>query len=102
MLIMLGTRLKELREKKNLMQEQVAIILRTTKSAISMYENGTRQPSLDVLIAFARFYKVSTDYLLGVNETRSLDITGLTEHDVEVVTEIVSTLMQKNKLLHKR
>lgn len=102
MLIMLGTRLKELREKKKLMQEQVAIILRTTKSAISMYESGTRQPSLEVLIAFARFYKVSTDYLLGVNETRSIDITGLTEHDVEVVNELVSTLLQKNKLLHKR
>ena len=98
----IGTRLKELREKKNLRQEQVAEIVSVNKSAISLYESGMRQPSLDMLIAFARFYRVSTDYLLGITETRTMDITGLTEHEIDVVSELVSIWVQKNKLLNKK
>ena len=102
MQIMIGIRLKELREKKNLKQEQVAEIFSVNRSVISLYECGMRQPSLDALVSFARFYKVSTDYLLGVSGTRTLDVTGLTEHDIEVVSALVSALLQKNNLLHKK
>lgn len=98
----IGTRLKELREKKNLKQEQVAEVFSVNKSAISLYENGMRQPSLDMLIAFAKFYRVSTDYLLGITEARTMDITGLTEHEIDVVNELVSILLQKNQFLYKK
>lgn len=99
---MIGIRLKELREKKNLKQEQVAELLRITKGALSLYENGMRQPSLDMLIVFARFYKVSTDYLLGLSDTRTTDLTGLTEHEIDTVSELVSIMLEKNRLLAKQ
>lgn len=102
MLPIIGTRLKELREKKNLRQEQVAEIFCVNKSAISLYENGMRQPSLDMLVSFARFYRVSTDYLLGITEARTMDITGLTEHEIDVLGELVSILLQRNRLPNKK
>ena len=48
-----------------------------------------KQPSLDMLVSFARFYRVSTDYLLGITEARTMDITGLTEHEIDVLGELV-------------
>ncbi len=98
----IGTRLRELREKKNLKQEQVAELLSVNKSTISLYESGMRQPSLDMVIAFARFYRVSTDYLLGITDVRMMDITGLSEHEINVLGELVSILSQKNQFLHKK
>ena len=98
----IGIKLKELRKKRKLRQEQVAEILSVNKSAISLYESGMRQPSLEMLIAFARFYRVSTDYLLGITETRNLNITGLTEHEIDVISEMVAILVKKNGLLNKK
>lgn len=64
-LVNFGNRLKTLRIKK-LTQQQLADLLGLTKSVISAYENGLRYPAYDVLIKIARIFKVSTDFLLGV------------------------------------
>lgn len=77
-------------------------MLSVNKSTISLYESGMRQPSLDMVIAFARFYRVSTDYLLGITDVRMMDITGLSEHEINVLGELVSILSQKNQFLHKK
>ena len=57
-----GNRLKTLRIKKKLTQQQLADLLGLTKSVISAYENGLRYPAYDVLIKIARIFKVSTDF----------------------------------------
>ena len=57
-------RLKELREENNLTQTQVAEFLNVKQNTYSQYENGKRQLSIDMLIKLAKFYKVSTDYIL--------------------------------------
>ncbi len=97
----IGTRLKELRQKKSLRQEQVAEIIGVNKSTISAYEIGGRQPSFDILVSLARFYHVSTDYLLGLTDDRNLDISGLTEHEVEVLSELVTIITAKNERLNE-
>ena len=58
-----ASRLKQLRLNKNLRQEQVANLIGVNKSAISTYENNTRQPSFEILVRLATLYRVSTDYL---------------------------------------
>ena len=62
---MLTERLKELREAHQLSQTQIAIELGTKQSTYSNWENGTRNPSLEMLVKIADYYKTSTDYLLG-------------------------------------
>lgn len=65
---MFQTRLKQLRESKNLTQKNLAEILNLTQSTIAYYETGQKLPTIDNLLAIANFFSVSTDYLLGINE----------------------------------
>ena len=57
-------RLKELREENGLTQTQVAELLNVKQNTYSQYETEKRQLSIDLLIKLAKFYKVTTDYIL--------------------------------------
>ena len=70
--IIFSRRLKELREKSNLSMEQLAKILNVTKSRINMWENNGTVPRSEVLIKLAKYFGVSTDYLLGNNDSREI------------------------------
>ena len=64
-------RIRDLREDSDLTQKEVAEYLHIRQNTYSQYENGKRQMSIDVLIALARFYHTSTDYLLGLTDEKS-------------------------------
>lgn len=66
-----GTRLKELRIKANLSQQELSKLMGVSKSSINMYERGEREPGLDLVVAFATFFNVSTDYLIRKRHTPS-------------------------------
>ncbi len=57
-------RLKELREKKKITQQRLAIELNIAQNTISRYENGIREADYRSLIAIADYFQVSIDYLL--------------------------------------
>lgn len=57
-------RIRYLREDADLTQLQVSKQLNISQRAYSHYENGTRDIPINILIALADFYQVSTDYLL--------------------------------------
>lgn len=66
-----GERLKELREDKNLIQQDIADILKVGRATIAGYETKGKQPDYDKLTKLAEFFNVSTDYLLGRTDTKS-------------------------------
>ncbi len=94
--INMGERLKNLRISKNLTQKQVAERLGIAISTLSGYELEEKHPSYFVLMKLARLYDVSTDYLIGMTEKRNIDVTGLSEKEINSVAEIVS-LLKTNK-----
>lgn len=61
-------RIKELREERKLTMSQLAKELGIRQSTISRWERGERLPNLDAIIALAKFFKVSTDYLCGLED----------------------------------
>ena len=61
-------RLKSLIKEIGLSQEALAKKLNLDKSTIAKYETEKISPSIEMLIIFAKFFKVSTDYLLGLEE----------------------------------
>lgn len=61
-------RLKELREENNLTQTQVAELLNVKQNTYSQYETEKRQLSIEVLIKLAKLYKVTTDYILELED----------------------------------
>ena len=74
---MLGDRLRKLRTKKKITQEELGRKVNVTKVSISGYENGNRNPDTDTLQKLADYFNVSTDYLLG--RTDNLDGNSIPE-----------------------
>lgn len=58
--------LKEMRVEKGFSQRKLAIELEVTQACIAKWETGNREPSLDDLIKIAKYFNVTTDYLLGL------------------------------------
>lgn len=58
-------RLKELRKKRGISQLKLAMDLDMNQNSISRYENHEREADYATLIAFANYFNVSIDYLLG-------------------------------------
>ena len=59
-------KLRQLREEHNLSQQNIAEFLNVKQNTYSQYENEKRQLPIDVLIKLAKFYDVSTDYILDL------------------------------------
>lgn len=94
-MVNMGEKLKSLRLEKNLTQKQLANRIGLAISAVSSYESGSRYPSYEVLIQLARIFHVSTDYLLGITDKRNLDVTGLDDCEIELVSQLVDKLRNK-------
>lgn len=60
--------LKTIRKEKNLNQLKVAMDLNISREALSHYENGKREPSLDMLRKLSGYFNVSIDYLINGEE----------------------------------
>lgn len=62
---MVYTKIRELREDRDLKQREVAEYLNVSQNTYSQYENGVISLTAETLVKLAEFYKVSVDYLLG-------------------------------------
>ena len=96
-----GLMLKQLREKHNLSQSQVAKRLGITRAAISSYENNISLPSVNVLAELALLYRVSTDYLLGLDNRTAIVLEDLTPRQSAVIQEVMDTLVTEFKLSNR-
>lgn len=60
------TRLKELRKDGSVTQKALAAAIVTTSNCIGFWKNGRSEPSISEIIALAKYFGVTTDYLLGI------------------------------------
>lgn len=84
--------IRNLRLNRGLSQVELAKKLHVTKQAVSNWENGNIMPSVDTLIQIAEFFSVSTDYLLGLDERRYLEITDLTDRQIAHIQMIIDDI----------
>lgn len=63
-----GQRLRALREENNLTQRQLAEQIGYGKSSISFWENDLKDPTSKVIIKLSKLFKVTSDYLLGLED----------------------------------
>ena len=70
-------RLKLLRKEKGVTQKAVADAIGVTERGIRRYEAGDVTPGFDIIAALAEYFKVSTDYVIGVNDNPNSDETDL-------------------------
>lgn len=90
-----GVKLKTLRKGQKLTQQQLADRIGVAKSVVSYYESGDRYPSYDVLVKIARVFHTTTDFLLDVSKEYVIDVTGLSEEDIEVVRSVAEALKKR-------
>jgi len=101
MVVELGEKLKGLREEHYLRQDQVARLIGVERSSVSLWENDMRQPSYSALVRLANLYGVTTDYLLGRVNDRLLDLSGLTATEAAMISQLVSSMTDKNRKLEE-
>ena len=78
-------KLRELRISRNLTQAEVAEGINCSSSAYNRYENGKRQPPMEVLSALADFYGVSMDYLYGRSP---ISDAALSDYERDFITKL--------------
>lgn len=95
-----GQRLKELRVQAGMTQLQLAQRMGVTKSVVSFYELQERIPSPDILVKLSGIFKVSTDYLLGLDPRETIDISGLSREDIAIMRALAESLRRKSLYNH--
>ena len=93
---MVSDRIKHLRETKAMTQSDLAKELGITRSSVNAWEMGISVPSTQYIVELASIFKVSTDYLLGDENSASVNVSGLTERDIQIVHELINHLKDKN------
>ena len=92
---MLNKRISELRTSFGWTQVQLAQKIEVTKQTISNWENDNIQPSIDMLIKLSKIFNVSTDYLLGLTPTNSINVDGLPTEFVSHIVQIIDDYKAK-------
>ncbi len=91
----LGERLQKSRTILKLSQKEVANSLNVSPAVISNYEKGERTPSVEMLMALARLYHRSTDYLLGFEKDnpKSIDVSMLSDKQTALLQNFIDSLI---------
>ena len=97
-MLALNENIKKLRIAKRLNQVEFAKILCVTKQCVSNWENDNVVPSIDMLCKIADFFGVSTDYLLGRSERRVIEVSSLTDEQIEHITSLIYDLTKLNRM----
>ena len=89
MIIKTAERIQELRTSYNMSQAQLATRLGISRNAVNMWEMSLTYPSLNYLIELAKVFRVSTDYILGIETKQSIDISDLDKQQLEIINKIL-------------
>ena len=81
--------LKQLRKGRGITQGALGAQVGLSKAVVSKYENGIGEPSLDTLIRIASYFGVTTDYLLGVDRGKTVNVSDLTDTQVEILHKLI-------------
>lgn len=89
---MISERIKTTRELNGLTQSELAKRLNITRSSVNAWEQGISIPSTQYIVELANLFSVSTDYLLGVDVSCSINASGLNDDDLKLVNHLINHL----------
>ena len=89
---MLGQRICELRSALHWSQVDLAKRLGVAKQTVSNWENDNIQPSIEMLVRLSKLFNVSTDYLLGLDDTLRINVDGLSNEAVAHISLLIDDL----------
>ena len=89
---MFDERIRELRHSLGINQVEFGKRLNVTKQCISNWENNNILPSIDMLIRISKTFSVSADYLLGLKNRQTLDVSGLSAEQILHLQALINDL----------
>ena len=99
--ITMGTKIKDLREKSGLTQTELANKIGVSKSVISAYEKGIRNPSFKVLPLLAKTFNVTELYFFEKGEWQkssfTVDISDLSKEQQKIIISLVNQFREDNQ-----
>lgn len=96
-LFTLADRLKTLRDSSGYTQAEIARSFGISRSSVNSWEMGLSVPSTQYIVELAKKYNVSTDYLLGLDDTSTISVKGLTQKQVSILVETAECFRNVNK-----
>lgn len=94
---MIADRIKSLRESQGLTQAELAKKLGITRSSVNAWEMGISTPQTQYIIELASIFKVSSDYILGIERTSAIDVSRLSSKQVILISELIEQFRGLNK-----
>lgn len=92
----LGSRLKQLRQKRGITQKDLALRINKSISAISSYESNAQLPPLDVIRDIALALHVSLDYLVGIDKIYTLSTKTMMADQREILDLLLQEFCSGN------
>ena len=86
---MIGEQIKELREKAGYSQAELARKLSVTRSSVNAWESGLSAPTAVYIIELSKLFRVSSDYLLGLDTTNVLNLSGLADEETHILYSMI-------------
>lgn len=87
---MINDRIKMLREQYNYSQADLAKKLNIARTSVLAWENQTSDPAMKHIIALAKLFRVSTDYLLEIDDKRTLSLEGLSDEEISILCGLLN------------
>ena len=91
-----GLIIKQLREKAKMTQQELGRRINRDKGIISRYENNYQPVPFETMRTFAAIFNVSMDYLAGMEKQKTLSMQGMTEEQMEILSQLAEMFTLKN------
>ena len=96
MVLKTAERIKELREKNDLTQTELAKRMNVTRSSVNAWEMGISIPSTEKIVELTLILHTTSDYLLGINNDEILPIYKYSSEEKELIYQLISYFDKRN------
>ena len=86
---MIGDKIRELRERAGYSQSELARRLSVTRSSVNAWESGLSAPTAVYIVELAKLFRVTSDYLLELDTSSMLNLSGLAEDELRLVYSLL-------------
>ena len=86
---MISERIKELRESAGYSQSELARRLDVTRSSVNAWEMGLSTPTIQYVVAIAKLFHVSSDYLLGIKNESTIVLDDLSTEEIKLIYDLL-------------
>lgn len=93
---MIGDTIRALRERAGYSQSELARRLSVTRSSVNAWESGLSAPTAANIIELTRLFHVTADYLLGLDTSETVSLSGLSEGEIRLLYSLLDCLRRRD------